>query len=116
MEEKTYLFCPRTTMKKRDSGYWIDQDIVPQLKIRATSRAAAVKKFVEKVNEETGVVISQHALEHKTPCYIDTTDGDMKQVGYVFTGSYEFYDDNLRDTVLKYVEIWTTIYVLTSAF
>ena len=40
--------------------------------------------------------------------YIDTVDGDVKQVGFVITGKTEFENDNHKWST-QYIDLWVNI-------
>ena len=112
---KTFLFKPSTIVKgKAAKKWWIDNDIIPITEIKAENLPQAMKSFKEHA-EKNCVNFSQHAMEHKAAMYVDDENGNPKQIGYVLTGSTDFYDE--RDRAHKgYVEVWTTIKEVRSAF
>ena len=108
---KTFLFKTSTTMKDYNcKKYWIDSDIIPEIAIKAENLSAALEKFREKVNDKLSVTISKNALITKEPMYVDTIQGDTKQVGFVITGLTEILDDeNGYKWIKQYVDLWVTI-------
>ena len=63
------------------------------------------KNFVE----EEGVIISNNAIKNKKPMYVDTIDGNTKQVGYVITAQTDFPDENNYNWNKQYIDLWVNI-------
>lgn len=98
-----FIFKTNTTINS--PKYWIDSDIVPEFKIDTSDLNAAIIKF-RNFAEEQDISISDNAIKHKSPMYIDTSNG-TKQVGYTFNASTEIYDDDTR----RYTKQWLTLWV-----
>ena len=60
------------------------------------------------VDEQHAICISDNALDHKSPMYIDTAMGDTVQIGYVITGKTEFQRNN-GQWVKQYIDLWVKI-------
>ena len=87
----TYMFTTVTTMKEyNNKKWWIDGDIIRTKYIEANTVNEALKKYQEIVENDNYISISNNALKNKAPMYVDTKDGDCKQVGYVITGKLIF--------------------------
>lgn len=107
---KNYIFKTTATMKEyNNKKWWIDSNIVGEIRLTAPNVAEALKKYKEKVAEKFYIDISRNALKNKNPMYIDGVDGEAVQVGYVITGKTEFEDrDNYRWST-QYIDLWVTI-------
>lgn len=104
-----YIFKTTTTMKEYNrKKWWIDSNIVPEIRICAESVNDAISKYRDIVNDKHGVEISENAIKTKSPMFVDTVNGDTKQVGYVITASTYFDDDHYR-WVKQYVDLWVVI-------
>ena len=98
-----FLFDVSTTMKVyNNKRYWIDKNIIPNMRIEASSISDAYEEFMNRVNNKTAVHISQNALRNPEPMYIDTQYGPI-QVGVVFTGS------TVLDDTKQYIDIWVEV-------
>ena len=104
-----YIFKTTTTMKEYNSKkWWINSDIVPEIRISAENLKEALFKYKELVYEKAYIEISDNALKTKNEMYVDTAEG-TKQVGYVITGKTEFEDrDNYRWST-QYIDLWVNI-------
>ena len=104
-----YIFKTVTTMKEYNKKkWWIDSDIVPEIRITAGNLKEALHRFRELVYEKAGIEISENAIKNKEGMFTDLPEG-AKQVGYVITGKAEFEDrDNYRWSI-QYVDLWVTI-------
>lgn len=104
-----YIFKTTTTMKEYNSKkWWINSDIVPEIKISAENLKEALSKYKELVYEKAYIEISDNALKTKNEMYVDTAEG-TKQVDYVITGKTEFEDrDNYRWST-QYIDLWVNI-------
>lgn len=92
-----YIFKTTTTMKEyNNKKWWIDSDIVPEIRIKAETLKEALLEYQKKVYENSYIEISKNALK-------------TKQVGYVITGKSDFEDrDNYRWST-QYIDLWVTI-------
>ena len=104
-----YIFKTVTTMKEYNKKkWWIDSDIVPEIRIIAENLKEALHKFRELVYKKSGIEISDNAIKNKEVMFADSPEG-VTQVGYVITGKTEFEDrDNYRWST-QYVDLWVTI-------
>ena len=104
---KNYIFKSTTTMKPYNRNkYWIDEKIIPELRIAAENLKEAVKKFADICTNDYYTPISKNAIKNADPMYI----GNGKQIGYVFTGLTEIWNrsDNIAG-IKQYINIWVEI-------
>ena len=110
---KKYIFKTTATMKPyNNKNWWIDSGIVPEKQITAETVKDALQLYLERVDEQHYISISDSALKHKSPMYIDTATGDAVQVGYVITGKTEFQRDN-GEWVTQFIDLWVEILTVT---
>lgn len=110
---KKYIFKTTATMKPyNNENWWIDSGIVPEKQITAETVKDALQLYRERVDEQHYISISDSALKHKSPMYIDTATGDAVQVGYVITGKTEFQRDN-GEWVTQFIDLWVEILTVT---
>ena len=89
--------------------WWIDSNIVREISVEADNTKEALEKYRKIVTEECYIEISNNAMKNKSPMYIDTKDGETKQIGYVITEKTEFEDrDNYRWST-QYIDLWVRI-------
>ena len=106
---KTYLFETTATMKERDAKKWyIDANVIRKKRINAETLNNALEQYRQDVNENDYVTITLSAMRKKSPMYIDTENGESKQVGYVITGKTSFEHNN-GSWIDKYIDLWVTI-------
>ena len=106
----TFIFKTTTTMKEYNSRkWWIDSDIVREIRITAENLRAALEQYREIVAEKHYITISDNAIKNKNPMYIDTPNGEPKQIGYVITGKTDFEDRNNYKWSAQYIDLWVTI-------
>lgn len=115
--KNTYLFKTETTMKEYNrSKYWIDRDyIAKDIYIKADNVDSALCQYVEQINNDYGDIISKNAVKTRQAMYIDTKEGETKQVGYVLTASIDFDNDHYKWTK-QFVDLWITINRIEEAF
>lgn len=107
---KKYLFKTTTTMKEyNNKRWWIDSNIVKDKYITAENLTEALEKYRESVKEDEYILISKTAMKNKNPMYIDTLDGETKQVGYVITAKTEFEDRENYKWSEQYIDLWVNI-------
>lgn len=107
---KKYLFKTTATMKEyNNKKWWIDSNIVRDKYINAENINEALEKYKNLVEEKEYIKISNNAIKNKNPMYVDTTDGNAKQVGYVITAKTEFQDDNNYKWSTQYIDLWVSI-------
>lgn len=105
-----YIFKTTTTMKEyNNKKWWIDSDIIREIRIAADNIQEALNQYREIASEKYGVSISTNAIKNKSPMYVDTANGDAKQVGYVITGKTEFEDRDNYKWSTQYIDLWVTI-------
>ena len=113
---KNYLFRTNATMKEYNSKkWWIDNEIIKQVIIKAINLDEALKKYQEFTEKSTCVTISNNALKNKEPLYIDTANGAI-QKGFVITAKCDFQDDDNYKWTSQYIDLWVDIDIITSAF
>lgn len=106
----TFIFKTTTTMKEYNSRkWWIDSDIVREIRITAENLRAALEQYREIVTEKHSITISDNAIKNKNPMYIDTPNGEPKQIGYVITGKTDFEDRDNYKWSAQYIDLWVTI-------
>ena len=106
----TYIFKTTATMKEYNSKkWWIDSGIVREIQVEAENVKQALKKYREIVMDRDYIEISENALRCKNPMYIDTSTGEVKQVGYVITGKTEFEDRENYRWSTQYIDLWVNI-------
>ena len=106
----TYIFKTTATMKEYNNKKWyIDGDIVSDMRIDADSVKNALEIYRERVEEKHYINISKNALENKSKMFIDTSDESTKQVGYVITGKTEFDKGDYTGYSTQYIDLWITI-------
>lgn len=104
-----YIFKTKTTMKPyNNEKWWIDSDLIREIRIQAENLRDALMEYKEYVSEAAGVEISNNALKNKEPMYVDTQD-EAKQVGYVITGKTDFEDRENYRWSSQYIDLWVTI-------
>lgn len=103
-----FIFKTTSTMKEYNARKWyIDSGIVPEIRITAANLREALEQYRETVENKHYISISANAIKNKNPMYIDTPDGEPKQVGYVITGKTDF-ESNYK-WVTQYIDLWVTI-------
>ena len=106
---KNFIFRTTTTVKAyNDEKWWINGDVVTDKYITAENVTTALEQYRAEVENEHYITISNNALKNKSPMYVDTVNGDPKQVGFVITGKTEFEDDNHKWTA-QYIDLWVEI-------
>lgn len=107
---KNYIFRTTATMKEyNNEKWWIDSNIVGEIRITAETIAAALEQYREQVAEKYYISISNNAIKNKNPMYIDTVSGDSKQIGFVITGQCEFEDRYNYKWSKQYIDLWVSI-------
>lgn len=110
---KNYIFKTTATMKPyNNKKWWIDSDIVGEIRIAAENVREALEKYRAIVEEKHYITISNNAIKNKSEMYADTVTGETKQVGYVITGKTEFQDSFYRWSE-QYIDLWITILTIT---
>lgn len=104
-----YIFQTTTTMKEyNNKKWWIDSNIIGEIRVTAENIKEALLKYREIVQEKFYVEISNNALKTKSEMFVDTSEG-AKQVGYVITGKTEFQDDTNYRWSTQYINLWVNI-------
>ena len=110
-----YRFETTATMKPHNNKkWWIDPDIIRPVIIQAENVPDAMQLFRERVETRDYVKISNNAIKNPAPMYIDDASGEAIQTGYVITGKYDFMDDDRRRYTEQYIDLWTTIQIITT--
>lgn len=108
-----YVFDTTTTMKSYNSKkWWIERDIINQIKVEADNLRNALELYREIVNSKYSVYISENALKHKDDMFITDKDGNDRQIGYIITGSSDFDRGDYSGYSKQYVDLWTSIYII----
>ena len=106
---KKYIFKTNATMKDYNrQKWWIDGNIITEKHIQAENMTEALKTYQKAVKDKHCISISDNALKHKEPMYIDTEDGS-KQVGFVITAKTDFQDDRSGKWTAQYIDLWVDI-------
>lgn len=106
---KDYIIKTTATMKEYNRRkWWIDSNIVAEKHIAAETLAEAIKKYRQTVENSHGITISNNAIKYKSPMYIETANGNIKQVGYVITGKAGFQND-FGQWTNQYIDLWLTV-------
>lgn len=105
-----YIFKTTATMKEYNHKKWyIDGDIVSDMRINADSVENALEIYRERVEEMHYISISKNAIKNKSEMFVDLSDGSVKQVGYVITGKTEFDKGDYSGYSTQYIDLWVTI-------
>lgn len=105
-----YIFKTTATMKEYNNKKWyIDGDIVSDMRINADSVENALEIYRERVKEKHFINISKNAIKNKSEMFADLSDGSVKQVGYVITGKTEFDRGDYSGYSTQYIDLWITI-------
>lgn len=113
---KKYQFKTTATMKKyNNKKWWIDSGIIREITINAENIEKAIEQYREKVIERDYINISKDALKNRENMYIDSTEGEPQQRGYVITASTEF-DDEGRGWIKQYIDLWVTVNIVIDPF
>lgn len=103
-----YVFETSVTMKDYNKDkWWIDRDIVGPFHAAANNVEEALGEYVEYVNNDCHINISNNAIKDKGNLYVDRNN-TVVQVGYVITGSADFQDD-LGGWSKQYVDLWIEV-------
>lgn len=109
-----YIFETSATMKEyNNKKWWISSDIINDICIEADNTREALEKYREIVADKYYIEISNNAIKTKSPMYIDTKDGESKQIGYVITGKTDFEDRDNYKWCTQYIDLWVRILTVT---
>lgn len=112
-----FLFKTTATMKHyNNKKWWIDRDIVREIKIDAENTHDALEKYRDIVRDRDYIEISRNALKHAEPMYRDTENGDAVQVGYVVTARCDFEDRDNYKWSAQYIDLWVSVYIVSNPF
>ena len=107
---KEFIFKTTATMKEYNhKKWWIDSGIIPDMRINANSVKNALEIYRERVEEKHYITISRNAIKNKSEMFVDTPNGNAKQVGYVITGKTEFDKGDYTGYSTQYIDLWVTI-------
>lgn len=105
-----YIFKTTATMKEyNNKKWWIDGDIISDMRINADSVENALEIYRERVEEKHYISISRNAIKNKSEMFVDMPDGGAKQVGYVITGKTEFDKGDYTGYSTQYIDLWVTV-------
>lgn len=105
-----YIFKTKATMKDYNCVKWyVDSDIITEMRINADTMESALSVYRERVNENSPVSISKNAVKNKSGMFVDTPDGGAKQIGYVITGKTELDKGDYTGWSTQYIDLWVTI-------
>ena len=109
-----YSFNTSTTLKEKDrEKWWLEDDLVKQIELDASSLREALEKYMEIVNDGYCVHISKNAIQKKEKMFQEIKPGGpSKQIGYVITGSTYFERDNVG-FINKFIDLWVEIRVIS---
>ncbi len=104
-----FLFKTDTFLKPYNEKKWyIDYNYINNQYISAANIKQAIDEYQKILLDEYYITISKTAIKTKSPIYVDDENGHPIQLGYTFTASMDFYDDNYK-VVKNYLDLWTTI-------
>lgn len=105
-----YILKTSATMKEyNNKKWWIDSDIIREIRITADNLKQALEQYRETVINKYYIDISRNALKNKSPMYIDDRNGNARQVGYVITGKTEFDKGDYTGYSTQYIDLWVTV-------
>lgn len=105
-----YIFKTTATMKEyNNKKWWIDGDIISDMRINADSVENALEIYRERVEEKHYISISRNAIKNKSEMFVDMPDRGAKQVGYVITGKTEFDKGDYTGYSTQYIDLWVTV-------
>lgn len=106
----SYIFKTTATMKEYNRRkWWIDSNIIREIRVESENIKAALQRYREIVAEKYYIDISANAIKNKSAMYVDTSDGDAKQVGYVITGKTEFEDRENYKWSTQFIDLWVSV-------
>lgn len=109
-----YIFRTTATMKPYNrKNWWINSDIITEKIIVADNTQEALKIYQKEVEENHYISISKNALKNKNPMYVNTTKGEVKQIGYVITGQCDF-ETNDHKWSKQYINLWIEILTVSN--
>lgn len=74
-----YIFKTTATMKEyNNKKWWIDGDIISNMRINADSVENALEIYRERVEEKHYISISRNAIKNKSEMFVDTPGGGRK--------------------------------------
>lgn len=101
-----YIFKTTATMKEYNNKKWyIDGGIVSDMRIDADSVENALEIYRERVEKKHCIIISKNAIKNKSEMFVDLSDGNVKQVGYVITGKTEFDKGDYTGYSTQYIDL-----------
>lgn len=68
-----------------------------------------VTRTYQKPFEDTIYTIAGKTIKNKSEMFVDLSDGNVKQVGYVITGKTEFDKGDYTGYSTQYIDLWVTI-------
>ena len=105
-----YIFKTTATMKAHNNKkWWIDSNIVGEIRVTADNLKTAIEKYRETVMSRDYIEISRNAIKNKNPMFVDDEGGIARQVGYVITGKTKFDKGDYTGYSTQYIDLWVTI-------
>lgn len=106
----SYIFKTTATMKEYNRRkWWIDSNLIREIRVESENIKTALQRYREIVAEKYYIDISANAIKNKSVMYVDTPDGDAKQVGYVITGKTEFEDRENYKWSTQFIDLWVSV-------
>lgn len=79
-----YIFKTTATMKEYNNKKWyIDGDIVSDMRIDADSVENALEIYRERVEEKHCINISKNAIKNKSEMFVDLSDGGGRKTSWL---------------------------------
>lgn len=111
-----FQFKTCATMKPyNNKKWWIDPGIVRDITITAENIKEAIEQYRNTVYDKYYIDISQNALKTKEPMFIDNSNGESQQCGYVITAKTDFDNDG-TGWITQYIELWVTVNIIINPF
>ena len=105
-----FIFKTTATMKEYNrKRYWIDRDIIGEIRIEADSMIEALEKWREIVTEKHYIEVTKNGVKNRNAMYRERKDGSDVQIGFVITGKTEFQVENQWKFVQQFIDLWVEI-------
>ena len=104
-----YIFKTSCSMKPYNyKKWWIDRDMIPEIRIQADSILDALTIYAEKADAH-GATVTKNGIKNRQPMYRDSKTGEPKQVGFVITGKSLFRNDEKYCWTEQFIDLWVEI-------